>query len=144
MKALSVRQPWAWAITHGHKSIENRAWNTSHRGLLAIHASALWDGDDALGTVVDLANIHISDVRIPGRHLGAIVAVAELMGICTSSAEQRGCDCGPWAIGGQHHWRLANPRPVPEPVPCKGRLGLWCLPDQVEAAVLDQIAAVTS
>jgi len=25
---LSIRQPWAWLITHGHKDIENRTWGS--------------------------------------------------------------------------------------------------------------------
>lgn len=40
LKALSIRQPWAWLIVHGHKDIENRSWNTSFRGEFLIHASA--------------------------------------------------------------------------------------------------------
>ena len=31
MKALSVKQPWAWAIFHG-KDVENRDWPTNVRG----------------------------------------------------------------------------------------------------------------
>ena len=27
-RALSVRQPWAWAICHGWKDIENRTWRS--------------------------------------------------------------------------------------------------------------------
>jgi hypothetical protein len=27
MRALTVRQPWAWAIVHGGKDIENRTRN---------------------------------------------------------------------------------------------------------------------
>ena len=43
--AISVRQPWAWAIVHGGKDIENRDWKASNpglrfRGAVAIHASA--------------------------------------------------------------------------------------------------------
>lgn len=42
--ALSVRQPWAWAIIHADKNIENRAWRRPNpglafRGRVAIHAS---------------------------------------------------------------------------------------------------------
>lgn len=37
--ALSVRQPWAWMIIHGHKRIENRTWKTYYRGPLLIHAA---------------------------------------------------------------------------------------------------------
>jgi hypothetical protein len=38
MKALSVRQPWAWLIVNGHKDIENRDWATKRRGRIWIHA----------------------------------------------------------------------------------------------------------
>jgi hypothetical protein len=38
MKAISIQQPWAWAIIAGHKTIENRTWSTSYRGPLLIHA----------------------------------------------------------------------------------------------------------
>lgn len=42
--ALSVRQPWAWAIIYGGKDIENRSWQAvnhglAQRGRIAIHAS---------------------------------------------------------------------------------------------------------
>lgn len=45
IKALSVRQPWAWAIIHGGKPVENRSqgavrhMNFSGIGRLGIHAS---------------------------------------------------------------------------------------------------------
>ncbi len=37
MLALSIRQPWAWAILHAGKDIENRFWPTDYRGPLLIH-----------------------------------------------------------------------------------------------------------
>lgn len=40
MKALSIRQPWAWLIVHGGKDIENRSWSTNFRGRFLIHAAA--------------------------------------------------------------------------------------------------------
>ncbi|MGJ3353456.1 ASCH domain-containing protein [Providencia sp. Je.9.19] len=39
MKAISIRQPWAWLIVNGHKDIENRSWRTKYRGKVLIHAS---------------------------------------------------------------------------------------------------------
>lgn len=39
MKAISVRQPWAWLIVNGHKDIENRSWPTHQRGKVLIHAA---------------------------------------------------------------------------------------------------------
>ncbi len=41
MKALSVRQPWAWLIVNGCKDIENRDWSTKLRGsLVDVHPKA--------------------------------------------------------------------------------------------------------
>ena len=39
MKTLSIRQPWAWLIVNGIKTVENRTWSTQYRGPLLIHAS---------------------------------------------------------------------------------------------------------
>ena len=39
MKALSVRQPWAWAIIYAGKDVENRTWPTRYRGFVIVHAS---------------------------------------------------------------------------------------------------------
>ncbi len=43
MRALTVRQPWAHAIIHQGKTVENRSWLTKYRGLLAIHTSKTLD-----------------------------------------------------------------------------------------------------
>ena len=38
MRALSIRQPWAWLIVNGYKDIENRNWRTKYRGPFLVHA----------------------------------------------------------------------------------------------------------
>ena len=38
MKAISIKQPWAWLIANGYMTVENRKWYTGHRGDLLIHA----------------------------------------------------------------------------------------------------------
>lgn len=133
MKALTVRQPWAWAIARGHKTIENRSWTTTYRGPLAIHAAAKWDDFevDALRHVVHLARqqgaVLPPSLRadLPYSGTSRIVAIVDLVGICTdSSMTGPGCDCGRWAIPEQAHWRLANARLVDGPE-ARGRLGLW-------------------
>jgi len=43
MKALSIRQPWAWLIVQGFKDVENRSWKTSYRGMFLIHAGYIFD-----------------------------------------------------------------------------------------------------
>jgi activating signal cointegrator 1 len=39
LKVLSLLQPWASLVVMGAKQIETRSWNTTHRGVLLIHAS---------------------------------------------------------------------------------------------------------
>ena len=41
MRILTVRQPWAWAIIHGGKDVENRVRNIAgdYHGPIAIHAA---------------------------------------------------------------------------------------------------------
>lgn len=38
-RALSLLQPWAWAVLHGPKDVENRTWWADLRGHVWIHAS---------------------------------------------------------------------------------------------------------
>jgi len=45
MRALSIKQPWAWLIVNGIKDIENRNWKSNYRGMLLIHASKTFDLD---------------------------------------------------------------------------------------------------
>jgi hypothetical protein len=39
MKALSIRQPWAWLIVYAGKDIENRSWFSNFTGTFFVHAS---------------------------------------------------------------------------------------------------------
>jgi hypothetical protein len=45
MRVLTVKQPWAWAIIHGGKDVENRGRNLAgdYRGLVAIHVGLTYD-----------------------------------------------------------------------------------------------------
>jgi len=45
-KALSVKQPWCWAILNHYKDIEIRTWNTKFRGYIALHAGKKIDHND--------------------------------------------------------------------------------------------------
>ena len=141
MKALTVRQPWAWAIAKGYKNVENRLRPTSHRGPLAIHAAKLWDDDRefALKTTVDLARAQGSVLPknlakdLPYSDTGLVLAVVDLVGVCVDSRDGGECGCGPWAQPGTAHWKLANARLLPEPFRARGALYLFDVevPDSV-------------
>ena len=49
------------------------------------------------------------------------------------------CCTSMWAQWPGWHWVLADVRPLDEPVPCKGRQGLWTLPDDVERKVRERL-----
>lgn len=142
VKCLSVRQPWAWAIASAGKTIENRTRQTKHRGLLAIHAGkavdrAALDAPSILEAVAD-CGFEIDEATST---LGAVVAVAELVSCHPAYwCEDWGSEgrCSPWALPDSWHWGLANVHPLPVPVPCRGALGLWNLPEDVERAVMAQ------
>jgi hypothetical protein len=136
IKALTVKQPWAWAIADGHKPVENRKWKTRHRGLLAIHAGRAWDLPGARWMRAQPAGPVPPGMDEVTR--GAVVAVVELVGVCGRSEGSRyvRCDCGPWAVSGQFHWQLKDPSPLSEPFLVSGQLGLWDidLPDSLIGA----------
>ena len=46
MRALSIRQPWAWLVVNGYKDIENRTWSTEFRGRVYVHAGQRMEPDD--------------------------------------------------------------------------------------------------
>lgn len=121
MRALSVRQPWAWAIVNGHKRIENRTWAPRYRGTLLIHASK--------------SKADLSWMRLVGRytrtlvrdfeaHLayGAIVGVVRLKEILPPEVETPQPE---WSLPGYQHWVFEDAVALREPFPCLGRLQLW-------------------
>ena len=73
MKCLSIRQPWALLVCIGARTIENRSWDTSHRGEIAIHAGGY---RNAVKHFMELSawDETINDTL----SFGAIIGVAEL------------------------------------------------------------------
>lgn len=126
IKALTIKQPWAWAIAAGHKDIENRSWGTDYRGPLAIHAGKEWDTESIpiVQSVLEDLGVIKPGERVGDRHLlatGAVVAVVDLADVCTDLR----CRCSVWARLGQKHWRMRDHRALEVPVPASGRQGLW-------------------
>lgn len=128
MKCLTIRQPYAWAIMLGEKNIENRSQAWKYRGSIAIHAGLSYSdqGRDEVKAVVGFSPTPV------GAPLGAILGVVDLVDI----HEGRGGCCPPWGHrGSRAHLVLENPRSLPEPISCRGQLGLWTPPEPVLAAL---------
>ena len=112
MKALSIRQPWAWLIVNGHKDIENRSWKTNFRGRVAVHAAKAINRsvyEEAKKLFPDLPDI--SDLQ-----RGGIVGTVEITDCVTESSS-------PW-FHGKNGFVLGNPAPCAF-IPMKGRLGFF-------------------
>lgn len=124
MKALSIRQPWCWAILHGGKDFENRDWPTKYRGWVLIHASKRYEVDDE--DFVARTAYTTAGVAFPGRLgilTGGIVGIAYLTR-CVTHSDSR------WFFG-QYGFELTSARPLPF-VAMPGKLGLFDVEDRPE------------
>ena len=144
VSALSIKQPWAWAITDLDKRIENRSHRTLFRGELFLHASA--EGDSrGMGALYEiLTDAERQRMPMDGPACGAIVGVARLVECMAPppGTQARGCTAGQarWAERASFWWVLDQEViRLPVPVPCKGKLGIWTVPPDVEAAVRRQM-----
>ncbi|POM22921.1 hypothetical protein BTM25_51270 [Actinomadura rubteroloni] len=123
MQAISVQQPWAFAIARGGKPVSNQPVPTAYRGPLLVHASMRVDLKACDSPLVQSAGWNPRD---PLATIGAVIAVAELTGVCASAARGLGvCRCGPWADDDAYHWQLGDVRPLPRPIVALGRTDLW-------------------
>lgn len=149
MRILTVRQPWAWAIIHGGKDVENRVRNIAgdYRGPVAIHAAA-----STLATF-DPSHHHLWPVKAHHR-LGVIIGVVDLVGVHEGhNTEQerfkavRSCyqpgkafgPCSEWAQPDTWHLELSNPRPLRKLIPFKGALGLRRLDTETIAQIEERL-----
>lgn len=169
MRALTLTQPWASAVAIGSKRIETRSWSTSYRGRIAIHAAkgynrgemlylescwnwigAMWETGVRMGDGPSFFDV------LP---FGAIVAVATIAD-CRSTGDitQRELDTarhpagefghlykwterqmGDYSIG-RYAFTLMDVVRLRTPVPCKGALGLWTVPQEIETRVMLEAA----
>ncbi len=120
MKALTVCQPYADLILDGSKPIENRTWPTSYRGRIVVHAGKSRDWLDEGDTTP----------RVFGAALGTVEIVdcvrVEALSLELQAHEHAN---GPWC------WLVARPDRWREPVPMRGRLGLFDLTAEEVGAV---------
>ncbi|MFJ3141654.1 ASCH domain-containing protein [Streptomyces halstedii] len=140
MRALTVRQPWASAITHGTKRTENRSWPVpaKHIGTrILVHAAAAEDRTPRVSK--DVPRQLTDGIGVWPDTRSAIIAVATLTGCHFDKGMS--C-CAPWGMEGFFHWELTDVAALPEPVPTKGALGFWTLPEDVVNAVCIQQTGV--
>lgn len=98
-RALTIWEPWASAIVHGDKRIENRTWRPPRTILdevIAIHAGKTFD-QEALNELVEAGMIDglMTDETFE-YHAGHIIGVARVIG---------------WGDDSDHRHRIERPGP---------------------------------
>ncbi|WDG52442.1 ASCH domain-containing protein [Pseudomonas chlororaphis] len=127
MKALSIRQPWAWLIVHGGKDIENRSWHTKFRGRFMVHAAKGMTVRQWVAAIdfCIAQGIHDTPFDMPAfedLQRGGIIGSVELVDSLDTSES-------PWYMG-QKGFLLRDPKPLPF-TPLKGRLGFFEVPAEL-------------
>lgn len=138
MKALAIKQPWAWMIVRPDltdmvarkiaaesgeiKNLENRTWHTNFRGRFLVHASKGLTRQE-YWRAADFA-AHLGVIAPPMEELqrGGIIGSVELV----DSVDDSDSD---WYMG-EKGFVLRDPRPLPF-IPLKGQLGFFEVPDEV-------------
>ena len=122
LKAISIKQPWAWLIVNGYKDLENRSTLKNFRGTVLICASKQWDknwhqfnlwNDSKFDELFsEVGTSYAFDELDTGGIIGAVTITDSI----TKSDS-------PWFIG-PNAFVLTNPVKLPF-TPCKGFLGFF-------------------
>ena len=124
MKVLSVKEPFATLIKDGVKIYETRSWRTNYRGEIYIHASLSLSKSER----VESANKYLKSEIKPG----FILCKCELVDcipmtdefIKYINEETSEYDYGLYSEG-RYAWKLKVLEVLDEPIPAKGKLGIW-------------------
>ena len=142
VKAITLYQPWASLIVAGAKRFETRHWGTAYRGPLVIHAGRTLEVDTRNRLFVRfLMESGIGDWnRLP---LGAAVGVTWLQGCWRGQSvlphiDEREQAFGYFNAPERVAWEMVNPVAFEQPIPMRGKQGLWDWPLPLPDAVLAQ------
>jgi hypothetical protein len=156
MRGLSLTQPWATLVALGAKRIETRSRSTKYRGPVAIHASKGFPReyralcfDEPFYGVLHGARMIYPDLELGFgderflMSLGAIVATARII-TCAPTDQLQAINRAYGRGGllpheltfgdyspGRFAWVLGDVRRLPNPIHCRGALGLWTVPDDI-------------
>lgn len=123
MKALSVKQPWAWLICTGYKDVENRTFDAPRCGRIYIHAGKNVDDEGAIWLWENKERLGIQGCMTEWTEIcntwkqGAIIGEVDIAYVTMHSKSL-------W-FSGPIGYVLENPVLYEKPIPMKGRLGFW-------------------
>ncbi len=129
MKALSLRQPWAWLVATGIKDVENRTWRTTFRGRFYIHAGKSSEikvqglGDDWI--IQRLASGDVTRYWNARLDRGAIIGEATLVDCQFRFPDENDNLYSRWSEPGLYGFIIADPKLYAEPIPWRGALNFF-------------------
>lgn len=141
MNALTLKHPWALAIRDWGKRVENRTWAPPRHLIgkwLAIHGGADPKGRARIEALNDLRSliqrglapqVSLADAIVPG-----IVCVVRLARVVRVGDDDPIVE-SPW-FHGPYGWVFDKVEPLPKPIRCPGKQGLWPLPKDVHVALM--------
>jgi len=119
--ALSVRQPWAWAIIAGGKDIENRHWESVRRGgmvpgRILIHASGQMLRQEYESAAAFMAEIGDACPPAAALRRGGLIGAVTVTGVVSAPSS-------PWFFG-PRGLVVAEPEEI-DFIPARGQLGYF-------------------
>ncbi len=137
-RALSLTQPWATLVVAFGKNVENRTWHLP-KGLVGVpfwvHAAKGMKADD-YDTAFDTA--YVIDPKL-ARSIPPMKALVRGAIIGQATASRCLCPIGtfkdieyPWHFTDQHGFVLRDVKEC-TPIPMKGSLGFWRVPEGLGA-----------
>lgn len=156
MRILSLWQPWASLVALGVKRFETRSWDTTYRGLVAIHAAkgglsakqfrtllendyAFWQALREVGILPPAGSLRSARSADSMPPPGKVLSVAVLQGVYRTEDARVGARPQELLFGdysdGRWAWELIANTRLREPVEMRGRQGLKPLAKEEEVLI---------
>ncbi len=127
MKVISIIEPWASLIKDNIKFIETRSWKTAYRGEIYIHASLkkVPKKDERINKLISL----LKNKEFKYGHIIAKATLIDCVYMDDKFLEEIKHNkieyiCGEYSKG-RYAWILKDITPLNNPIPVKGKLGIW-------------------
>jgi hypothetical protein len=131
VKALSIKQPWAWLVCKGIKDIENRTWWIHMPPMLNYPATPRRIYVHAGISRSEMTKPVVAQIlkRLNGRQAAEFMLTYERLsfGVIIGEVDIIGCtgkSDSPWFTG-PYALILAGAILYDKPIPCKGKLGFF-------------------
>ena len=126
MKVLSIKEPYATLIKDGVKIYETRSWKTNYRGEIYIHASLTKSTSESKNKAMN----YLKSEPNPGYILckcnlvDCIPMDEEFINYIKNETNES--DYGRYSSD-RFAWKLELIEVLKDPIPAKGKLGIWNL-----------------